>query len=268
MSNISVLLPVSATSDPEELHRAHRSIIEQTKPPAEVVLVTNQSLTQDIETAINDLVKTHSISRHEHFLDAQGLGSVLQAGLKSCSEPFVARMDADDISEPERFTNQLTVLTETEADIVGSNLAEFRGDPEAPERTRKVPTSHDEIVEWMPWRCPVNHPTVMFDREAVLNVGGYRDFPMMEDWDLWARCLAAGLRLRNLDQIFVRAEVNDLVDRRGGLDYAKAEIQMARELRKLGIASSRDTLQHLYLRVPPRLLPPYKRERIYDVFAR
>ncbi|AEM57708.1 putative glycosyltransferase [Haloarcula hispanica ATCC 33960] len=177
-------------------------------------------------------------------------------------------MDADDISEPKRFAEQLTVLKETEADIVGSHLAEFYDDPEQPERTRKVPTSHDEIAEWMPWRCPMNHPTTMFDREAVLNAGGYRDFPMMEDWDLWARCLAAGLQFRNLDQTLVRAQIDELVDRRGGLDYAKAELRMARELRELGIATHQDTLQHLCLRIPPRLLPPVVRNVIYHLFAR
>lgn len=268
MSDFSVLLPVAATSDPDGLHRAHRSIVEQTTVPAEIVLVTNQSLTEGIETAIRELVNTHPVSQHEHFPDAQGLGGVLQAGLKSCSEPFIARMDADDIAEPERFATQLTVLTETDTDIVGSHLAEFRDDPETSERTREVPTSHDEIAEWMPWRCPVNHPTVMFDREAVLDAGGYRDFPMMEDWDLWARCIAAGLQFRNLGQTLVRAEITDIVDRRGGLDYAKAEIQIARELRQLGIASRRDTLQHLFFRVPPRLLPADTREKIYRRFAR
>ncbi|WP_459190893.1 glycosyltransferase [Halosimplex sp. J119] len=268
MSGISVLLPVAATSDTGGLRRAHQSIVEQTVSPSEIVLVTNQSLTEDIETAIEDLVSTHSGSRHEHIPDAPGLGGVLQAGLKKCSEPLVARMDADDISEPERFVDQQTVLTDTRADVVGSHLAEFRDDPGNPDRIREVPTTHDEIAEWMPWRCPLNHPTTMFDREAVLDVGGYRDFSMMEDWDLWARCLTAGLRFRNLDQTLVRAQINDLVDRRGGLNYARAEMQMARELRQLGIASRRDTLQHLCLRVPPRLLPPQVREVIYSIFAR
>lgn len=268
MSGISVLLPVAATSDTTELHRAYKSIVEQTTSPSEIVLVTNQSLTEDIETAIEDLVSTHSVSRHEHIPDASGLGGVLQAGLKRCSEPFVARMDADDISEPERFADQKTVLTDTKADVVGSHLAEFHGDPEHPERTREVPITHDEIAEWMSWRCPLNHPTTMFDREAVLSAGGYRDFPMMEDWDLWARCLSAGLRFRNLDKTLVRAQVDDLVDRRGGLDYARAEFRMAQELRELGISSRRDTVQHLCLRIPPRLLPPQIREGIYQIFAR
>jgi glycosyltransferase involved in cell wall biosynthesis len=268
MSGIAVLLPVAAKSDAADLRRVHESIVEQTVPPSEIILVTNQSLTEDIETAIEELVSTNSVSRHEHIPDASGLGGVLQAGLKRCSEPFVARMDVDDIAEPERFAAQQTVLRDTKVDVVGSHLAEFRGDPERLERTREVPITHNEIAKWMSWRCPLNHPTTMFDRKAVLNVGGYRDFPMMEDWDLWARCLSAGLRFRNLDEILVRAQVDDLVNRRGGLEYARAEFQMAQELRELGISSRRDTVRHLCLRVPPRLLPPQLRERTYQIFAR
>jgi glycosyltransferase involved in cell wall biosynthesis len=268
MSNISVLLPVAATSDPSDLHRAHRSITEQTTPPGEIVLVTNQLLTKDTETAINDLVNTDSVSRHAHFPDVQGLGGVLQAGLKICSEPLVARMDADDIADPNRFAKQAGVLKETTTDIVGSHLAEFTEDPEHPERTRTVPTTHEEITECMSWRCPMNHPTTMFDREAVLDVGGYRDFPGMEDWDLWARCLTAGLRFYNIDQILVRAQVNDLADRRGGLGYVQSEVQMARKLRELGVASSLDTVRHLSFRIPPRLLPKSIRALIYQKIIR
>ncbi|AUV84135.1 glycosyl transferase family 2 (plasmid) [Salinigranum rubrum] len=268
MSNLSVLLPVAATSDTDGLRRAHRSVTEQTSPPDEIVLVTNQPLTDDVETAINNIVAMNSNSRHEHIPGARGLGGVLESGLEKCSKPFVARMDADDIAKPERFADQLVVLRETGADIVGSHLAEFRDDPERPERIRKVPVTHDEIAGWMPWRCPMNHPTVMFDREAVLDVGGYRTFPMMEDWDLWARCLAAGLRFRNLDRVLVHAKICGLNDRRGGLDYVRAEVRMAQELRKLGISSRRDMIRHLSLRGPPRLLPPKLRERVYQRFAR
>jgi glycosyltransferase involved in cell wall biosynthesis len=232
------------------------------------MLVTNQPLTDNIETAIRDLVSTDPHSRHEHIPDAKGLGGVLQAGLERCTEPVIARMDADDIAESERLAEQLTVLKETNTDIVGSHLAEFHDNPKQPERTREVPLTHDGIVGWMPWRCPLNHPTTMFEREAVLEAGGYRDFPMMEDWDLWARCLASGLQFQNLDQTLVRAQIDELVDRRGGLDYAKAELRMARELRALGIATPQDTLQHLCLRIPPRLLPPQARNAIYRLFAR
>ncbi len=153
MNDISVLLPVATTVDPDELYRAHQSIVNQTTPPTEVVLVTNQSLPDRIEQALTDLVKTSAGSRHEHVPDAEGLGGVLQAGLKRCSEPIVARMDADDIADTERFAKQQSVLMNTDADIVGSHLAEFRDDPSQPERTRKVPITHEEIADWMSWRC-------------------------------------------------------------------------------------------------------------------
>jgi glycosyltransferase involved in cell wall biosynthesis len=268
VNSFSVLLPVAATSDLSALQRAHRSITEQTIPPEEIILITNQTLTNDIEAVIADLVSTNSDTHHAHFPDALGLGGALSNGLKKCSEPLVARMDADDIAEPKRFAEQLAVLRDSKADIVGSHLAEFRDDPDEPERIRKVPVTHNEISEWMPWRCPMNHPTAMFDRKAVLEVGGYRNFPMMEDWDLWARCLAAGLRFRNLDRILVKAQIDDLAGRRGGLDYVRAEFRMAKELRALEIASRRDTIKHLSLRVPPRLLPLQVRDGIYQLFAR
>jgi hypothetical protein len=177
-------------------------------------------------------------------------------------------MDADDVAEPDRLSEQIDTLVDTETDIVGGQLAEFHDDPEDLDRIRRVPLTHDEISDWMAWRCPINHPTVTFDREAVLEAGGYRHVPMMEDWDLWARCLAGGLRFRNLDRTLVRAQVADLTDRRGGVGYARSELRMARELRRLGIASPTDTARHLCLRVPTRLLPASIRDTVYHVFAR
>lgn len=268
MNNISVLLPVSSTTNPEDLHRSFKSLQQQAIKPGEIILVTNQKLDADINIAINNLDNTNSNTRHEHFSDASGLGGVLQSGLQSCSGRFVARMDADDIAEPERFSEQLDVLTETDADIVGSHLAEFYEDPEDVRQIRKVPTTHDEIAKWMSWRCPINHPTVMFCREKISDIGGYRDFPHMEDWDLWARSLAAGLQFRNIDRALVRGQVENLSDRRGGLDYAKVEFQMAKELRELGIAATSDTIRHLCFRIPIRLLPRRLRKEAYQLFAR
>ena len=263
-----MLLPIAETCDIDDLDRAHSSVVDQTTPPSEIVLVTNQSLSDKVKTKISNLVRTYSTTRHEHFPYAQGLGEVLQEGLKQCSESYVARMDADDISKSNRFSKQLQLLTRSNVDIVGSHLAEFRKNPENPKRIRKVPITHSEISEWMSWRCPMNHPTIMFDREAVLNTGGYRNFPMMEDWDLWARCLAGGLEFKNIDETLVRAKVDKLTNRRGGIDYAKAEFKMARTLSRLGIASRYDTFRHLFFRIPPRLLPPNIREYIYKLAVR
>jgi hypothetical protein len=90
----------------------------------------------------------------------------------------------------------------------------------------------------------------------------------MEDWDLWARCLAASCRFRNLDRALVKAHVDDIEDRRGGLGYVRSEIRMATTLRRLGIASPVDTARHLVFRIPPRLLPSRLRRVVYEQFVR
>jgi glycosyltransferase involved in cell wall biosynthesis len=221
-----------------------------------------------LERELGRLCTEQPETRHVHVPDADGLGGVLQAGLERCSAPLVARMDADDVADPDRFANQRAVFANEPVHIVGSHLAEFTSDPDSPDRIRRVPTTHEAIADTMAWRNPMNHPTTMFEREAVLAVGGYRHVPMMEDWDLWARCLASGLRFRNLDQALVRAQTDRLAARRGGLAYARAELAMARELRALGLATPRDTVTHLCLRIPPRLLPTGIRAHLYRLVAR
>lgn len=51
--------------------------------------------------------------------------------------------------------------------------------------TKKLPETHEEIVKYTKHRIPLNHPAVMFRKNAVLTVGGYSGFP--EDYCLWVK---------------------------------------------------------------------------------
>ena len=52
------------------------------------------------------------------------------------------------------------------------------------------------------WTCPMNHPTVMFRKDKILSVGGYNSDagPRQDDYDLWFRCAAKGLRFANIPE--------------------------------------------------------------------
>ena len=67
----------------------------------------------------------------------------------------------------------------TKIDECGNNL----------EEVIKVPVSHEDIVRLV-WTCPLNHPTVMYRKNAILSVGGYKPDagPRQDDYDLWFRC--------------------------------------------------------------------------------
>ena len=92
-----------------------------------------------------------------------GLGHALDAGLASCAHEVVARMDADDVSLPERFATQIPLLAEG-YDLVGSALLEFADDEDDIVGLRTPPLGEDEIRSWSRFHDPFNHPTVVYRR--------------------------------------------------------------------------------------------------------
>lgn len=141
-----------------------------------------------------------------------GLGFSLARGLKAASTVWVARMDADDIALPNRLEQQMAYLHKNpKTDILGTWANDIDAEGNILQQ-RRVPTKHDDIYRYI-WTNPFIHSTVVFRREAILRVGSYppvRSGP--EDYDLWFRCAAEGLRFANLpvallDYRFTRAQM-------------------------------------------------------------
>ncbi len=133
-----------------------------------------------------------------------GLVGALNNGLSACTAPLVARMDADDISMPERFARQVDFLGHN-ADVVavGTSILEIDSDG-APLAVQHFSSEHEEIDAGMlQIRTGMAHPTVMMRREAVQAVGGYRaEYEWVEDLDLWLRLAEQG-RLANLPEVLL-----------------------------------------------------------------
>ena len=111
-------------------------------------------------------------------------------------------MDTDDIAKPDRFEKQLAIFLEhPEIDVVGAWIDEFEGEVSNVLSMRKVPEQHENILRFAKGRCPVNHPVVMFRKSAVLKAGGYKHFPLFEDYYLWVRMLMNGARFYNIQEV-------------------------------------------------------------------
>lgn len=126
----------------------------------------------------------------------------LQVGLEQARAPFVARMDADDISLPQRFSLQMNAM-ERDLDLVLLGTS-YQYIDEYGERglVQKLP-KHITISEDLLWECPICHSSVMFRKEMALNSGGYRrDFQRAEDYDLWLRLSSYG-KIENLEDVLV-----------------------------------------------------------------
>ncbi|MGO4255835.1 glycosyltransferase [Marmoricola sp. RAF53] len=261
----SLLISTYGGDDPGYLRDAFvSSTTAQTRPPAEVVLVQDGPVPDALAAEIADLVATSPVPVVHLPLPANvGLGPALDAGLAAAAHEVVARMDADDVSVPDRFARQLPLI-EAGADIVGAGLLEFGTDVDDVVGRRTPPTDPDEIRRVIRFRDPFNHPTVVYRRGAVLAAGGYTDMALLEDYLLFTRMVEAGAVPANIGDPLVYYRVGDgAYARRGGTGLLRSELKLQRRFRRLGITSRTEYLRNVAVRGGYRLVPEGVRKVAY-----
>lgn len=256
----SLLLPVYGNDDPAFLERAFRSAVdEQTVRPAEVVLVQDGPVGGKLTAAIAGLMKQSPVPVNLVAIPKNvGLAAALSRGLVECAHEIIARMDADDISTPDRFATQLPMIVEG-LDLVGSGMFEFAEDESGREvilGRRVPPIVASEIRAYARFHDPFNHPTVVYTKSSVLAAGGYQSLGMMEDYWLFARMIASGARVGNSPDPLVKYRVSaGAYDRRGGWALLRSELMLQRAFRGSGFTSRRQYLRNVLVRGGYRLVP-------------
>lgn len=201
------LLPVWKGDDPEAFGEASRSIAAATLAPDEVIICQDGDLPERLELAVARAMGELGARRVRND-GPTGLHHNLNNALKTVGTPWVARCDADDINEPERFESQVRRLrARPEVGVLGCDLLEFW--PDGSSRCKSMPSTHEAVVAWARWRSPVNHNTVIYRTADVLDCGGYPDVPMREDYALWLKLLARGVIFENLEARLVRARLGE-----------------------------------------------------------
>jgi glycosyltransferase involved in cell wall biosynthesis len=266
---LSVLMSVYDKESPGNLRQCLDSLAAQTLPADEVVIVEDGPLGEPLEATIAEYRKILPIVSLPLPVNA-GLGAALRAGLYVCRGEYVARMDSDDISVPERFEKQMKFMeSRREVDVVGSAIAEFDQDCSAPRSIRLLPAAGPALRRFAKSRTPMNHMTVLFRKASVVAAGNYESCQGFEDYHLWARMLTLGYRLHNMNEILVYARCgNGMQARRGGLAYLKGEIKFQSFLRKMGLLDASGSLLNILMRGPIRLAPGSVRSLCYSLFLR
>ncbi len=254
----SVLMSIYHKEKAEYFNHAMQSVWDkQSIKPNEIVLVQDGKLTDELYKAIEqwqekigDVFKTVALEMNV------GLGDALNEGIKYCSYELIARMDTDDISLQDRFEKQLKAFEEKDIDICSSWVSEFEDDKNEIVSYRKLPEFHDDIIKFSKLRCPINHPAVMYKKNAVQNAGGYQKMMWFEDYYLWARMILNGAKFYNVQEPLVnmRAGYSQL-ERRSGLKYALSEFELLREFYHIGFLNFFKFLRNIIVRFVSRLFP-------------
>ena len=272
----SVAMSVYKNDNPQWFDRALKSItVEQTVKPDEIVLIIDGTIPGNINQVI---VKYQNICEQEEYKIKiirkpinQGLGESLKTAVLHCRNELIARMDSDDVSRPYRFEKQLGFMQKhPEVSIVGGQIREFIGDMDKVVGKRCVPCCNAEIKHYMKRRCPFNHMTVMFRKQAVIAAGNYKSWPWNEDYYLWIRLAEKNFIFANLSHVLVDVQVGkDMYQRRGGIEYFKSEAAIQKlMLQKKIINVLRYTINILVRLILQMIMPNNLRGFIFRKFAR
>jgi glycosyltransferase involved in cell wall biosynthesis len=204
---ISVIMSVYNAE--KYLKEAVDSILGQTYKNFEFIIINDCSddnslpILKEYEMLHNNIILLNNTEN-------LGLTKNLNIALNMASGKYIARMDADDISEPNRFRMQVDFLEKNSAiDILGTFSRNINEDGEIT-GTRSTPITHKDIMKILPKLSPLSHPTVMFRKESLKKIGFYNDkYLTSQDYDMWFRATRAGLKFYNLPEFLLKYRMND-----------------------------------------------------------
>lgn len=256
----SVLLPVYERDHPEWFRLAIDSLLNQTNVSDDIVIVVDGPVGDSLEGVLNAYDKLSSINI-VRIEKNQGLGNALNVGIESAKHDLIGRMDADDISVPNRFELQLAEFSKDPGlEILGGQIAEFINSPNDVLAYRNVPIFYDEIKSFARRRSPFNHPTVMYRKSTIQRLGGYDVSAIrIEDYDLWLRALSVNVRCSNIDSVLLwYRSTKDAMKRRKTLHSLKSHLKAKMKFYNRGYISFTDFLfgaftQALLFAIPTKL---------------
>lgn len=263
----SVLMSVYKNENPKYLNIALNSIEKQTVKPTEIVIVEDGP----IPHSLKDVILKHQKDFGSGFIDVmskknQGLGAAMRLGTKYVTTNWIARMDSDDYSLPYRFEKQLDLIVRNpHIAIVGGQVSEFiENDINKIVGYRKVPVSEQLIRQFIKWRSPFNHPTVMINKSVLQAVGGYKPFGNLEDYYLWARVIVNNYSIQNLSKVLVNMRVDKgIYKRRGKVSNIKYFYRLRHFLFKNSVLTKQEEIIGDCLMTLNIVIPGWLRKNIY-----
>ena len=245
----SVVMSVYKNDNPDYVQVALSSIINQTLVPDEIVLIADGPIPDSLQTVIE---RTQSIAVEKAQYD------------------YIARMDSDDISLPDRFEKQMKCFEEDGAlSLVGGMITEFVNEPTNIVNKRILPLDDASIKQFMVSRCGVNHVTVIFKKRDLMKVGNYQSDYRQEDYYLWARMMREGCKFLNIPDVVVNVRSGaSQFSRRGGWRYFKDHMEIFKLMYCWKLISRGQLMKNYLLRFLQVAFPNQLRTWIYQHLLR
>ncbi len=206
MPKVSVILPVYNAD--KTLYRAANSCLDQTYKDLELIIIDDGSTDKSAEIS-NDLLNKDQRVSFIQCNENVGVSIAIEKGRRMASGSFIARMDADDVSYPDRIKKQVEVL-DANPSLSGCGTAvRLMNAPRAdPGRGFSAYVSwlnglndSESLASQRFIDSPIANPSSMVRSSALDIVGGFSNPDWAEDYDLWLRFLDKGIKLMNIPEV-------------------------------------------------------------------
>jgi len=199
MSLISIIMPVY--NGQRFVDEAISSIIEQEYKQIELIIIDDGSTDSTNDILTKWAVKDKRIKIYHQ--NNSGIISALNKGIEQATGDYIARMDADDISHPDRLKIQYQYMIQNDLDVCGCNYFEIDED-NIINGLKIVPKSPEMIKIALCSNVPFAHPTVMFKADFLRKnniLYGQSIYKNAEDLALWMSLYEKGAKFGNVDSI-------------------------------------------------------------------
>ena len=199
---LSILMPVYKTA--QYLREALDSILSQSFTDFELIVLNDAS--PDNAEAVLDSYSDSRIVRYSGEKNV-GLSNVLNIGLDMAKGKYIARMDSDDISLPERLQIQVDYLdSHPDIDLCSCGMQLFGAKEDVWVRSQNPKETRINALFY----SPVLHASSMWRRDSFEKKGlrFRQDMVPAEDYDLWVRALLSGLTLVNMPQVLYKYRIH------------------------------------------------------------
>lgn len=199
---VSVILPFFNAKN--TLQNAIQSIVDQSFKDWELILINNNTI--DGSGQIAEEFSKHDKRIKYHTELRQGVVFAANLGFANAKGSYLARMDADDLSYPDRLEKQVELLDQKPEVGLVSGLVNYQGN-----------ASNGGFIRYVNWlnsvltardiqlnqfaEYPIANPTVMIRRELVEKYGGFKEGDFPEDYEFFLRLQSHGILMEKVDQV-------------------------------------------------------------------
>lgn len=236
MTDLAVIMSIYKNDRIEFVRQSVQSILDQTFSQFHYFLIFDGPVATDVDSYVTSLtderIRFFRLENNSGL--AVALNYLLERVMNNPEYKFIARMDADDISLPERFAKQRFYLIENpEISVLGCWYEEINEEGKHL-AYRKLPVDHDSLRRRYFTRTPFAHPSVMYRRELIEKAGFYPiDTVLMEDNVLWGRALKERFRFSNIPEFLFKFRIDkNFYKRRSGVNYGLSFIKKKKGLLK------------------------------------